>query len=253
MHVIQEGWKHADKGVNAFRIDQNWNKPTDGQSRQGREFGCTEPLQYPEYPPPRGQTHTHGRWISEQGSVNHKWVSYLSCNNDEILDLPPNMAMSLAHWRFQKLPNGIHIHKVKDIVRMISDHRTAKGLITHQMDPTGPVLQPPHHKPSDGGPEGHIPSDISDRTPLRYTTSFKSNGDGTTEKGNASALNTNSTPSPTIRHDKHGEALSTPTPNTSNLSSQSFDPYAANMDDSKGADMPSPLQPYGLTGGVVVG
>ena len=33
VHAIQEGWKHADKGVNAFQIDQNWNKPTDGQSR----------------------------------------------------------------------------------------------------------------------------------------------------------------------------------------------------------------------------
>ena len=60
VHAIQEGWKHAEKGVNAFRIDHNWNKPTDGQSHQGREYGRTEPLQYPEYPPPRGQTHAHG-------------------------------------------------------------------------------------------------------------------------------------------------------------------------------------------------
>ena len=120
--VIETGMEIADFGVNTFWIDHAWDRPTSGQARPSRNHGRNEPLQCPEFPPPKGQTLAHGRWISEQGSVLRKWVSYPPCGEGEMLDLPPNVPMTAAHWRFRKLPNGVQIADVTQLKDMILDH-----------------------------------------------------------------------------------------------------------------------------------
>ena len=56
----------------------------------GRIFLRTEPLQFPEYFPPHGRTHAHGRYVRHHGQSQPVWVDYENQGPDAMLLLPPN-------------------------------------------------------------------------------------------------------------------------------------------------------------------
>ena len=73
-----------------------------------------------------------------------KWVSYPPCSEDEMLDLPTNVPMTTAHWRFRKLPNGAQISNIAQVKGMIFNHWTRKGLMVFPANPAGPAMRGPN-------------------------------------------------------------------------------------------------------------
>ena len=120
------------------------------KARQGRIFLRTEPLQFPSLPPPHGRTHTHGRYILREGQAAPTWVDYTDQGQDHMFLLPPNVPKDPTHWEFRRLPNGVTIRSMNDLIAMVLNFKAAKGIPFNPIDPLGPALNQDLNQVLDG-------------------------------------------------------------------------------------------------------
>ena len=165
-------WYEADTAGHPFDVGPEGIR--DHTPRPERKFDRNEPLQFTDLVPPHGKTHCHGRFVKSALAKGPVWVDYPDQDEDRIFILPPNVPRHPKHWEFRTLPNGVAIRSMVDLLTMVMNFKSARGLPFAFFDPLGHGLH---------GGEGayimdddeaikhvweNVPDTIDDVTPVAY-------------------------------------------------------------------------------------
>ena len=87
--------------------------------------------------------------------------------------LPPNFSKDPSHWEFCRLPSGVTIRAMNDLIAMVLNFKAAKGIPFNPIDPLGPALNQDLNQVLDGGNIDQViwrkaEQIADDLTPVKY-------------------------------------------------------------------------------------